>query len=197
LKLTDNTVIVFLGDHGFHLGEHMHWSKHTNFEVAAQAPLIISVPGIVSQSRTRALVEFVDIYPSLCELCGISMPNTGPAQEGLSFVPLLKNPGLPWKKAVFSVYPHNITGKSEKAGKEVYNGYEKDYAMGTSMRTDQYRFTEWVIPGSSSNELELYDHQTDPEENVNIANLPENFALVGQLKDQLHRGWRAALPDKP
>jgi arylsulfatase A-like enzyme len=172
LNLRRNTIVILWGDHGYHLGDHGLWNKHTNFENATRAPLLISVPGQKHAGRrTSALTEFVDIYPSLCELCGVSVPDT---LEGTSFRPLLENPDRRWKKAAFSQYPR---------AKGV---------MGHSMRTERYRFTEWKGPDVHA--LELYDHERDPGENVNVASLAENAKLVEQLTAQLHAGWRAARP---
>ena len=174
--LREKTVIILWGDHGWQLGEHGLWCKHTNFETSAHSPLIISVPG-QQAGVTSTLVEFVDIFPSLCEVCGISLPE---GLEGTSFAPLIEDPDKPWKTAAFSQYPRNIPGQG--------NG------MGHSMRTDRYRFTEWTVPGKNYRDIELYDHRVDPRENTNIAHRPENAALVGQLTEQLHAGWCAVAP---
>ncbi|MCY3018393.1 MAG: sulfatase [Planctomycetota bacterium] len=171
--LRDNTIIVLWGDHGWKLGEHGMWCKHTNYELDANAPLILSAPGQKAAGRkTSGLVEFVDIYPTLCELAGLPRPEH---LEGASFAPLLDDPEKPWKKAAFSQYPR---GK----------------VMGYTMRTDRYRFTRWQNPDGSALAAELYDHQKDPKENVNIAGLPENAKLVEDLTAQLKAGWRAAKP---
>lgn len=171
LGLADKTIIIAWGDHGWQLGEHGLWCKHTNFEIAARAPLILSVPGQKNAgARTDALAEFVDIYPTLCELCGLPVPQ---GLEGTSQASLLENPNKPVKTAAFSQYPHN--------------------AMGYSMRTDHYRYTEWQAKKTGKLvAAELYDHQADPQENVNLANLPENKDLVTQLSKQLKAGWRSA-----
>ncbi len=120
LGLADNTVVVLWGDHGWKLGEHNAWCKHTNFENDTNAPLIIRAPRQKSVgSKTDALVEFVDIYPTLCDLAGLAKPEH---LEGTSAAPLLDNPDLAWKPAAFSQYPR---GK----------------VMGYSMKTDRYRLT--------------------------------------------------------
>ncbi len=178
LGLRDNTVIILWGDHGWQLGEHGIWCKHTNFETSVWSPLIISVPGQRSAGHTSdALVEFVDIYPSLCDICGVPLPQ---GLEGTSFKPLLDDPDRPWKKAAFSQYPRAIPGQGR--------------GMGYSIRTDRYRFTEWSVPEKDFVEYELYDHEVDPQENTNIAGRPENAELVRELADLLHGGWQAALP---
>ena len=170
LRLTENTVIVFAGDHGFHLGEHGKWGKNTLFELSLHSPLIVSVPGQTYQGvKTDALAELVDIYPTLCDVCQLSVP---PQLEGLSLIPVIEQPTRPWKTAAFS---------------------QKGRSTGNSIRTDRYRYTEWGQNGSRG--VELYDYDVDPHETINIANLPENTQLVNHLSEQLHAGWQVALPD--
>ncbi len=174
--LREKTVIVLWGDHGWQLGDHGMWCKHTNFETSVHAPVIASVPG-QTPATCDALVEFVDIYPSLCELCGLPLPDT---LEGDSFAPLIEDPTREWKPAAFSQYPRTVRGVGR--------------CMGYSMRTDRYRFTRWAIPDKDFVEYELYDHEIDPKENVNIAGLPENAALVATLIEQMDAGWQGARP---
>jgi iduronate 2-sulfatase len=175
LGLREKTIVVLWGDHGWQLGEHGLWCKHTNFEDATHSLLVLSAPGGkgVGQ-KTDALVEFVDIYPTLCELCDLPLPD---GLEGRSMAPVLQSPERPWKSAAFSQYPR---GK----------------VMGYSMRTDRYRYTEWAEPGKPPVGVELYDHQSDPAENANIAAKPEHADLIKRLAGQLHAGWREASPGK-
>ena len=178
LGLRENTVIALWGDHGYHLGEHGLWNKHTNFEAATRSPLIVSVPGQRNAGRkTAALTEFVDIYPSLCEICGIGQPSR---LEGSSFTPLFEDPDRLWKRAVFSQYPRRIPGVGP--------------GMGRSMRTQRYRFTEWRAFDTNFLTSELYDYELDPDEMSNIANLPSNISLVNGLSGMLREGWRSSLP---
>jgi arylsulfatase A-like enzyme len=172
LGLSERTVVVLWGDHGWKLGEHGAWCKHSNLENDTRAPLICRAPGQkAAGGRSRALVEFVDIYPSLCALAGVPQPTH---LEGTSFGPLLDAPDRPWKPGAFSQYPR---GK----------------VMGYSLRTERYRFTRWVMRADGSEQArELYDHQSDPQENQNIAERPENRALVEALTRQLEAGWKAA-----
>lgn len=180
LKLHEKTIIILWGDHGWQLGEHGLWCKHTNFETSVHSPLIISVPGQQpAGSNSDALVEFVDIYPSLCDICGIPLPE---GLEGTSFKQVIENPNREWKKAAFSQYPRRIPGYGQ--------------GMGYSMRTNRYRFTEWRVPGKKFRAYELYDHLVDPKENVNKAKKPENAEVVKKLAKQLHEGWRGALPPR-
>lgn len=170
LNLTKNTVVALVGDHGFHLGEHGFWGKNTLFEVSTRSPLIVSGPGQTCQGvKTDALTELVDIYPTLCDVCQLPVPSQ---LEGLSLMPVIEQPTRPWKTAAFS---------------------QKGWGTGNSIRTDRYRYTEWGKNGSRG--VELYDYDNDPDGTVNIANLPENAELVTQLSEQLHAGWRGALPD--
>jgi iduronate 2-sulfatase len=177
LGLRHRTIVVLLGDNGYKLGEHGSWGKMTNYEVDVRAPLILSVPG---QKRpgvpVTGLVEMVDLYPTLCELAGIGTPHP---TEGTSLVPLLDDPGRPWKTAAFSQYARGFTNRF----------------MGRAMRTDRYRLVEWrdLIDGPLV-AVELYDHASDPGEDVNIAGDPANRDLVDSLSAQLAAGWRAARP---
>lgn len=174
LGLRDKTIIVLWGDHGWQLGEHDEWCKQTNFEEATHAPLIISAPGQKNAgAKTEALAEFVDIYPTLCELAGLPKPS---GLEGTSLVPAMRDPKRIVKTAAFSQYP--------RAGG----------VMGYTMRTDRYRYTEWVKDGKETVGIELYDYKTDPKGNVNIAGKPENKQLAAKLAKMLHDGWKAALP---
>jgi len=179
LGLRDNTIVVLWGDHGWQLGEHGMWDKHSNFETSTHAPLIIRTPG-QQPARTRALVEFVDIYPTICELCSLSLDD---GLEGRSFVPLIKEPHRNWKSAAFSQFRRVIPGYGSVAR-----------GMGYSMRTDRYRFTEWRVPGTEFRAYELYDHDSDPAENINLAGGSEHAQLVAVLKTKLHAGWQDAVP---
>jgi arylsulfatase A-like enzyme len=174
LGLRENTIVIVWGDHGWHLGDLGQWCKHTNFEIATRAAMMISVPKMNhAGAKTAALVEFVDIYPTLCELSGLSLPE---GLEGMSFAPLLDDPNRAWKKAAFSQYP--------RPGQK---------AMGYTMRTDRYRYTEWVNTGNKSViARELYDHRSDPLETKNVAG--EQAEAVKQLSEQLAKGWRDAGP---
>ncbi|HLF92699.1 MAG TPA: sulfatase [Planctomycetota bacterium] len=178
LGMREKTVVILWGDHGWQLGEHGYWCKHTNYEVAARAPLILSVPGQASAGkRTDALVEFVDIFPSLAEICGLPRSN---GVEGTSFKPLLDDPSRPWKKGAISQYPRGIPGQGR--------------CMGYSIRTDRWRLVEWAIPAKGFAEYELYDHQADPGENVNLAGKPEHAATVKELVGLLRSGWKGLAP---
>ena len=182
LGLRKHTIVILWGDHGWKLGEHDAWCKHSNVENDVNAPLLLSVPDMKNAgTHTDALVEFVDIYPTLSELAGLSLPSH---LEGTSFKPLLDDPKREWKSAAFSQYPRNA-GKTGGGA-----------LMGYSMRTDRYRFTVWVSRNDHAkvNAIELYDHQADPQENTNIAKEPANAELVAKLMEQWKKGWQGAKP---
>ena len=165
----ENTAIVLIGDHGWHLGDNAMWGKQANFERTTLTPLIVKMPGKNKVARTNALTEFVDIYPTLCTFAGIEVPRF---VEGTSFVPVLEGKVTEWKKAAFSEHP-----RSKVPGKTI--------------RTDRYRYVEWTENGKIVGR-ELYDHSVDPLEKKNIA--AANTKLCDQLSADLKKGWRAALP---
>ncbi len=175
LGLRENTIVVFWGDHGYHLGENGIWGKATNFELSARVPLIISAPGMKAKGRpTRALVELVDVYPTLCELTGLSSPGS---LAGKSMVPLLNDPDAPWKQMAFTQYP-------------------RDGAMGRSMRTERFRFTQWAT-GKKIVAEELYYYETDPAGNVNLASDKNHAKLVEKLRTQLKATWNHPVTSSP
>ena len=163
------TMVVFWGDHGWHLGEHHRWHKRSLFEESMRAPLIIHAPGRQGNGKSsRSLVEFVDIYPTLAELAALPPPSN---LEGQSLVPLLENPGRTWKSAAFSVVtaPHGIKGQAAV--------------------TDRYRYVRWTGPHPDE---ELFDHQSDPREYTNLARKPEHAATLQRMRAVLDGGWQAA-----
>ena len=173
LGLRKNTLIVFWSDHGYHLGENGSWTKHTNFEWATHAPLIVAGPGVSRGEVCDALVEYVDLFPTICELTGTAAPDY---LEGASLKPLLENVKAPWKNEARSQWP-----KLEK-------GME-----GFSLRTDRWRFTDWRKRTGDEDDqpsaigdrvaVELYDHQNDPGETRNVA--AENPDVVAELSARL------------
>ncbi len=171
--LDKNTVIVLWGDHGWHFGDHGLWCKHTNFEQATRAPLIFSAPGFPATGKTQSPTEFVDIFPTLCELSGVPIPGT---LDGTSLVPLLKNPTASVKEYAVSQWP--------RGGK---NG------MGYAIRDQRYRYVEWFAGGRSTEPYdpkkvvgrELYDYQKDPMETVNVVDVPEYKPVADKMNEQL------------
>jgi iduronate 2-sulfatase len=169
LELDDNTIVVLWGDHGWHLGDHGMWCKHTNYEQAARIPLIVALPGTGDGdgAATEAIVESVDVYPTLAELSGLPAPAD---VDGRSFAAVVKNPQAPHREHAIHVYP-----RSGPAGKPL---------LGRAIRTPTHRLVEWKTPGapSDSAELELYDYSTDPLETRNLAKLqPEVVAQLRRL----------------
>lgn len=176
LGLSERTIIVLWGDHGWHLGDQGMWCKHTNFEAATRSPLIVAAPGQKTAGQTTdALVELVDVYPTLCDLAGLPLPQ---GLEGISTAPLLKDPNRAWKEFAISQYP--------RSGK----------VMGYSIRTDRWRYTEWQSRDEAKTVLarELYDHRNDPGETKNLAEDPAQAQTIKALSGQLAGGWRSALP---
>src|SRR5258708_36895415 len=174
LGLSANTIIVLWGDHGWHLGDHGMWSKHTNYEEATHIPLLVRAPGVTkANTRTRAVAETVDLYPTLCELAGWPEPKLPQTLEGRSLVPVLKRPSRDTKEAIFHVFPRNRRGDGQ--------------ILGRAVRTGRYRLVEWKKPGAASEtaDLELYDYQADPLETRNLA--PTQPKVVAKLRALLAR----------
>lgn len=153
LDLAKNTVIVLWGDHGWHLGDHSMWCKHTCYEQAARIPILISAPGFATAGKhSGAMVETVDIYPTLTELAALPAPGGSLKWEGKSLVPLLREPGGSVKDFIMHVYP-----RGERLGRAV--------------RNKTHRMVEWKVPGAAADtaDFELYDYVNDPLETKNLA----------------------------
>lgn len=180
LRLADRTVIVFWSDHGLHLGEHGFWGKTSNFELDAQVPLIVVAPGISSAgARTASLVELIDLYPTLVDICGLP-PGTG--LEGVSLRPVLANTRATVKQAAFSQHPR-LAG-ADGGGK----------VMGYSIRTEHFRYTEWRDWRSGRViATELYDHRSDADETSNVVGGAQLKETVRTLAEALRRQF----PPKP
>ena len=166
LRLWDGTVVVLTSDHGFLLGEHGAWGKHGLFERIVRVPLIVAAPGAKAGSASPRLVELVDVFPTLASLARLPLPG---GLEGSSFAALLTEPERPWKRAAFS---------SDQRGQPA-----------ASVRTERYRYTRWP-----RREQELYDHDSDPDENRNLAADPAQAGTIAEMRKLLEAGWRAAQP---
>jgi arylsulfatase A-like enzyme len=161
----DNTIIVFTSDHGYQLGDHSLWSKHTNFELATRVPLLVSLPSSpLNGKSTDGLVELVDLFPTLATLCGLPLPEH---LEGKDFGRLLFEPNA-------------------EVRTEAYSEFTRNGAVGRSIRTERFRFIEWRDLNSHTVvSRELYDHLKDPGENVNVSEMPEHAENCKQLSKQL------------
>ena len=166
LKLSDDTIVVLWGDHGWHLGDHGYWTKHTNYEQANRIPIIVRAPGhTIPGSSTQQLAETVDIFPTLADLAGLKRPQGPQPVDGVSLVPVLKNPST-------SVRDH------------AYHCYPRGKRIGRAIRTERYRMVEWKQPIASAATAiyELYDYSEDPGETRNLAKArPEALAKLRNM----------------
>ena len=165
LPCAQTTIVVLWSDHGWQLGEHRMFSKHANYEVATNSPLIIKVPGMkLPGVPTNGLAESVDVYPTLTDLCALPRPE---GLAGQSLRRQLDNPLAPGKSGAYSTH----------AGGRGYRGH--------ALRTRDYRLVRWINQAGHVGLTELYDHKADPQENINVA---EQFpALVETLASRLRQ----------
>lgn len=163
LKLRDNTIVVFVSDHGYHLGDKGQWMKMSLFERSARQPLIIAAPRLKRGATTR-LVELIDVYPTLAELTGLA---PAPGLQGRSLVPLLADPRARWDRPAFT---------------QVTRGPAQDRFMGYSVRTEKWRYIEW---DEGKRGAQLYDEVADPAEMKNLAGDPKYASVVGEMRQLL------------
>ncbi len=173
LELEQSTIVILWGDHGWNLREHGLWCKHCNYETSLHTPMILKVPGTKQVASTSQIVEYVDIYPTLCELTGLSLPGH---LQGASFKDLLFN-----ENAVSD-------------GVAVCQWYK-----GVTTIRENYFYTEWIDEDDQMFTRMLYDHSADPDENVNISEHPENAVIIDELSQEMRRGraenyFKEALP---
>lgn len=189
-KLWEKTLVVLWSDHGYHLGEHGLWQKRTLFDESARAPLIIvgtQIPEAQRGQTCQRVVEFVDVYPTVCDLLGLSPP---PDLPGVSLRPLLENPATEWNRPAFTQIlrlarsPQTIATPLE----------ELPQVMGRAVTTERYRYIEW---NEGTAGRELYDHTTDPSENINLAADPAQAALIRELQGLFPKTVRAQPPETP
>jgi iduronate 2-sulfatase len=208
--LRDDTIIVVWGDHGWHLGEMGIWGKATNYEIATRVPLIFSTPDMNQPGvGTQSLVEFVDLYPTLCELAGLPQPDH---LAGTSLVPILNDPGATVKNAALSQFPSPAlrewaANPLSPEMRETFFGplieevearviaqhgssWDRDlfenHLMGYSLRTERYRYIEWRDDRDSESDpvfVELYNHAEDPRETVNVA--ADHEEVISELSAKL------------
>ncbi len=166
LKLWNNTIVIIMGDHGYHLGEHDWWNKVTIYEWGARAPMIIWVPGAKGMGQpTDAIMEFIDLYPTLADYAGLKSPHQ---LSGISLRPIFETPSLPGKEAAFT---------------QVTRGK----LMGYSVRTQRWRYVEWGPNAERGSEL--YDHQKDPGEYYNLSSNPEYASVTSKLSILMDDGF--------
>ncbi len=183
LGIRQNTVIVLWGDHGWHLGDHGLWNKHTNFEQATHALMIMSVPGMKQGIKPVSTSEFVDVFPTLCDLVRIPKPKY---LDGISLIPAMENPAAGLKEYALSQYPR---------GGDI---------MGYSIRTKRFRYTVWLDKGFRTNmaydpkrvvATELYDYEMDPLEKENLSDRPdylkEKTAMEQLFKSCMNREFKS------
>ena len=180
LGLADNTVIVFLSDHGYHLGAHGLWQKSDLFEGSCHVPLIIAEPGNANAGQVNdAPTGLIDIYPTLAELCDVVPPNH---LRGKSLRPVLNDPTTQVNEGTLSV--------TVSRARQMHKAFTKETVLGHSIRTKRYRYTQW---GDGNHGHELYDYETDPEEFTNLADKPEHVATVNRLQTLLARARANAI----
>jgi iduronate 2-sulfatase len=171
LKLTDNTIVVFVSDHGYLLGEHGQWQKQMLFDESNRVPLIFAGPGVTGRGASPRTVEMLDIYPTLVELCDLPQPKH--KLEGKSLAPLLKDPQAKRNRPAYS---------------QVQRGTDQTPPgppiMGRSVRTERWRYTEW---DDRNHSVELYDHENDPHELTNLASDDTPSKIVAEMKQLLNR----------
>ena len=170
LKLADRTIVVFISDHGYHLGEHGLWQKMSVFENSARVPMVIYDPRAKGNGKTSArTVELIDLHPTLAELCGLPAPKL----DGASVKALLDDPAAKWDRPAFTQVSRGTpTATGEQTGKN-------PWFMGRSVRTERYRYTEW---DGGKKGVQLYDYDTDPYETKNLAEDPKSADVVKMMK---------------
>lgn len=183
--LLDSTLIVFWGDHGYHIGEHGLWGKTTNFELDARVPLILAPPQARhAGASTQALVEMVDLFPTITALCGLPQ---APGLDGTSLVPLLEDPRATLKEAAYTQHPRPAYADRTKRG--------RPEVMGFSVRTPTLRYTEWRDYDSGKvTARELYDHTREEAELDNTIATPADPAALERARQLLQRQFPSAEP---
>lgn len=187
IGIYENTIIIIWGDHGWKLGDHNSWGKMTNYNIDLQVPMIIRYPNQENRgAQTFEITELVDMFPSLCEIAGVEVPDY---MQGTSFVPLIKDPKRTWKDAAFSQFHRRPVHSADG------NRY-----MGYSINTKAYHYIEWYTwdpktgtRGELKN-LELFDREDDPNETINIAGQQSLSEVIEGLSEKLASGWENAKP---
>ena len=186
LGLSENTIVVFTSDHGYHLGEHGLWQKQSLFEESARVPLLMAGPGITKGGVAKAPVGLIDLYPTLAELCGVKAPEN---LQGQSLAGILKDTSQPGRGWVLSQVVRG--GGFKRMGASAAAGDNGKRIFGYSLRTPRWRYTEW---DEGREGRELYDHETDPKELTNLAEKADHAATLAELSKQLQAAAKASFP---
>ena len=183
LGLAEKTIVVLWGDHGWHLGDHGAWTKHTNYEQANRIPLLVVASGVTRPgTHTRQLAETVDVFPTLVELAGLPKPTVPQPLDGVSLTPVLRNPAARVRDHAYHAFPRQRDGEQ---------------VIGRAIRTERHRLVEWKKPGANPDtaDLELYDYVAEPLETKNLASTQP--AVVAELRAILSRHPEAKIRIQP
>lgn len=187
LGLAENTIIVFTSDHGYHMGEHGLWQKMSLFENSARVPLMVVAPGTTAAgSVVSEPVSHLDLYPTLTELAGLQGPDN---LQGQSLVPMLKDPAAKGRGWALTQVVRGGVGRPK--GASAPQGAAGNRFFGYSLRTERWRYTEWDEGGQGR---ELYDHDADPGELVNLAEKAEQAGTVAELSKTLREAAKGTFP---
>lgn len=187
LGIAETTAVVFTSDHGYLLGEHGQWQKMSLFEPSARVPLIVAAPGRAGNGgRAAGLVELVDVHPTVARLAGLEPPTGLPGRD---LGPILDDPSAPGRDRALTQLTRNRARRGARAagaprpGREPFAGY--------SIRTERHRYTEW---DGGAEGVELYDHETDPDETINLADDPAHAETLARHRTMLAEAIRDSAP---
>jgi len=175
--LDKNTIVVLIGDHGWHLGDHGLWNKHSNFEQATRTPMYVMTPNGKRGVKNSSPTELIDVFPTMCDYAGLKIPKQ---IQGKSLLPIVEADAISVKTSALSQWPVKWSGKEK---------------MGYALRNDRYRYVEWRVGNYKASkdyingkvaEVELYDYEKDPLETKNLANNPEYKVIIAELKKELN-----------
>lgn len=187
LGLSENTIIVFTSDHGYHMGEHGLWQKMSLFEESARVPLLIVAPGVAAPGTVaKSPVAHIDLFPTLAELCGVKTPSN---VQGQSLMPMLRDPGVAGRGWAITQVMRG--GGPNRASVTTNVGSDGPRFFGYSLRTPRWRYTEW---DEGRKGRELYDHEADPGELTNLAEKPDHAKTVDELSQQVRAAAKATFP---
>lgn len=188
LSLSENTIVVFTSDHGYHLGEHGLWQKQSLFEESSRVPFIVAGPGVTKGGVAKAPVGLIDLYPTLTELCGVKATAN---LQGQSLVPMLKDPKTEGRGWALSEVTRGGGGSGKKVGAGANAANQGKRIFGYSLRTPRWRYTEWA---EGKEGRELYDHDADPKELTNLADKAEHAKTVTELSEKLKGIVKSTFP---